>query len=125
MRTDAPVDLIAVDAHAGYYLRQTVLERLREDVVAPARAAGYEKARLVGISLGGLGAALYATDHADHLAGLILLLPSSATSLCCERSREPAVSDAGRQATSGMTTISGDSGAGSSVTERRERRCRP
>jgi pimeloyl-ACP methyl ester carboxylesterase len=75
MRTGAPADLIVVDAHFGYYLRRTVLERLRQDVVAPARAAGYDRVWLVGISLGGLGAALYATEHAGDLEGLVLLAP--------------------------------------------------
>jgi hypothetical protein len=36
------VDLVAVDALLGYYLRRTVLERLRQEVVAPARGASYE-----------------------------------------------------------------------------------
>jgi pimeloyl-ACP methyl ester carboxylesterase len=75
MRTEAPADLIVVDAHFGYYLRRTVLERLRQDVVAPAHAAGYASVWLVGISLGGLGASLYASEHSRELDGMVLLAP--------------------------------------------------
>ena len=32
------VDLVAVDAHAGYYFGRTLTDRLWEDVLAPARA---------------------------------------------------------------------------------------
>jgi pimeloyl-ACP methyl ester carboxylesterase len=75
LRSEAPADLVAVDMHVGYYARRTVLERLRQDVIAPAREAGYEKIWLVGISLGGLGASLYAAEHAADLEGLVLLAP--------------------------------------------------
>jgi pimeloyl-ACP methyl ester carboxylesterase len=75
LRSEAPADLAAVDVHVGYYARRTVLERLRKDVIAPAREAGYEKIWLVGISLGGLGASLYAAEHAADLQGLVLLAP--------------------------------------------------
>src|ERR671930_1091173 len=47
-------DALAVDAHYGYYGRRTVLERLAEDVVLPAREQGYREVWLVGISMGGL-----------------------------------------------------------------------
>ena len=74
-RSGAPADLVAVDVHVGYYARRTVLERLRKDVIAPAREAGYEKIWLGGISLGGLGASLYAAEYAADLQGLVLLAP--------------------------------------------------
>jgi pimeloyl-ACP methyl ester carboxylesterase len=44
-------------------------------VVGPARAAGYERIWIVGISLGGSGAITFARDHADAVAGLVLLSP--------------------------------------------------
>jgi pimeloyl-ACP methyl ester carboxylesterase len=75
LRTEAPADLVAVDMHVGYYARRTALERLRKDVITPAREAGYEKIWLVGISLGGLGASVYAAEHAADLEGLVLLAP--------------------------------------------------
>ena len=32
-------DMVSVDAHPGYYVERKLLERLKEDVIAPARAA--------------------------------------------------------------------------------------
>ena len=67
--------MAAVDAHFGYYARRTVLERLREDVVLPARAQGYEHIWLVGVSMGGLGATAYASTYPNEVTGLMLLAP--------------------------------------------------
>ncbi|MEZ4382377.1 MAG: alpha/beta hydrolase [Nannocystaceae bacterium] len=69
------VDLVAVNAHAGYYFGRTLPDRLWEDVLAPARAEGYREIWLVGISMGGLGALLTAQRHADAIDGLVLLAP--------------------------------------------------
>ena len=56
-------DIIIADAHLGYFRNHSVLRRLREDVVAPARAQGYRTVWMVGISLGGFGALAYACLH--------------------------------------------------------------
>ena len=69
------VHAVAVDAHYGYYHSRTLFERLTSDVVAAARASGFERIWLAGISMGGFGAAAYAAHHADQLAGLLLLAP--------------------------------------------------
>jgi len=68
-------DTIAVDAHFGYYRERSLLTRLREDIVLPARAAGYESIWLLGISMGGFGSLLYAAEHPDEIDGVILLAP--------------------------------------------------
>lgn len=68
-------DAIAVDAHFGYYRERSLLPRLREDVIKPARARGYENIWLLGISLGGFGSLLYAEAHPEDIDGLILLAP--------------------------------------------------
>ena len=70
-----PVDLLAVDAHLGYYLNGTVIERLETDVIAPARARGYRRIWLVGISIGGLGSLLYLRAHPGVVSGVVLLAP--------------------------------------------------
>lgn len=70
-----PIDLIAVDAHLGYYRKRTVIERLHADVIAPARAAGYESIWLAGTSLGGLGTLLHLRDHPEDLDGVVALAP--------------------------------------------------
>jgi pimeloyl-ACP methyl ester carboxylesterase len=68
-------DTVAVDAHLGYYMERSLLHRLHEDVVLPARSAGYAKIWLLGISMGGLGALLYASEHPDEVDGVVLLAP--------------------------------------------------
>ncbi len=69
------VDAVAVDAHFGYYYSRTLLTRLHDDVIAPARAEGYQQVWLLGVSMGGLGALLYAQKHAQTIDGLVLLAP--------------------------------------------------
>lgn len=68
-------DLIAVDANYAYYRARTIIPRLRQDVIAPAQRAGYERIWLVGISLGGLGALLYLKAHPEDVNGVVLLSP--------------------------------------------------
>lgn len=74
-RHGVEIDLVAADAHLGYYRDRSVVVRLREDVVRPARATGYREIWLVGASLGGVGALLYARDHAEDLSGVFALAP--------------------------------------------------
>jgi pimeloyl-ACP methyl ester carboxylesterase len=70
-----PVDMISVDAHVGYYMNGTILARLREDVIEPARARGYENIWLIGNSLGGVGSLSYAREYPDEISGIVLLGP--------------------------------------------------
>jgi pimeloyl-ACP methyl ester carboxylesterase len=70
-----PVDAIAADARSDYYLDKSVLGRLHTGVIAPARRRHAGPVWLLGISLGGMGAALYARAHPGEIAGLILLAP--------------------------------------------------
>ena len=69
------IDVVAVDAHMDYYLEHSVVERLETDVIAPARAKGYRRIWLMGISLGGMGALAYARGHEMDVEGVILLAP--------------------------------------------------
>lgn len=68
-------DTVAVDAHFGYYRERSLLPRLHEDIVLPARKAGYEQVWLLGISMGGFGSLLYASEHPEQVHGVILLAP--------------------------------------------------
>lgn len=67
--------LVQADAHMGYYKDRSVVDRLHVDVIAPARAQGYRHIWLAGISLGGLGALLYADEHPEEVDGLLLIAP--------------------------------------------------
>jgi len=70
-----PADIVVADLHFGYYLRHSALERLREDVIEPAKRQGYETISLAGISLGGLGALLYTMEYPKDVQRLMLLAP--------------------------------------------------
>ena len=67
------VDLQLVHAHAGYYGSGQIVERLHHDVIRPARARGYARIWLCGISLGGYGALRYAAAHGSRLGGVLAL----------------------------------------------------
>ena len=69
------MDVVAVDAHLGYYRTRTVLERIRTDVIEPARRRGYEEIWLAGTSLGGLGSLLYLRDHREEIRGVLAIAP--------------------------------------------------
>ena len=75
---NANFDVVAVNAHWGYYRDYTVVERLHRDVIEPALAR-YDRIWLVGISMGGFGAAAYAQTYPGHVEGLILLAPFMGT----------------------------------------------
>ncbi len=68
-------DVVAVDAHFGYYRERNLIPRLHEDIIAPARDAGYRQIWLLGISMGGFGSLLYASQYPEEIAGVILLSP--------------------------------------------------
>jgi pimeloyl-ACP methyl ester carboxylesterase len=68
-------DIAIVDAHLGYFNDRSVLTRLHEDVVQPARAMGYAQIWLVGISLGGFAALGYAARYENEVDGLVVLAP--------------------------------------------------
>lgn len=68
-------DVVAVDAHFGYYRSGEVVERLRQDIIGPARALGYRNIWLVGVSMGGFGATSYASRYPEDISGLILVSP--------------------------------------------------
>ncbi len=70
-----PFDMVAVEASLGYYANQSIVDRLKEDVIGPAKAGGYEHIWLVGVSMGGLGALFYTMAYPEDIDGLLLLSP--------------------------------------------------
>jgi len=68
-------DIVIPDLHFGYYIKRSAVERLHEDVIRPAQEKGYRHIRLVGISVGGLGALLYAQMHPGLVDEVVLIAP--------------------------------------------------
>ena len=64
-----------VDVKPSLYLGSRIVELLKTEVIEPAKAEGYEKIYLVGISLGGHGALLYATKYPEDVDGIVILAP--------------------------------------------------
>lgn len=71
-----PFEIVAADVGLPRYMRRTVVTALERDVIGPARVARPDRPIwLGGISLGALGAVLYAREHPDHVDGLVLIAP--------------------------------------------------
>jgi ubiquinone/menaquinone biosynthesis C-methylase UbiE len=69
------VDLVAVDAHLGYYMNHSLIERLKKDVIDPALTDGYTDIWLVGISMGSMGSVYYLESYPNNIDGMLLLGP--------------------------------------------------
>lgn len=70
-----PVDILAARPDLDHYLEHTIAAEIETVLVAPARAEGYRRIWLLGLSLGGMGALLYARAHPEAVQGVILLAP--------------------------------------------------
>jgi pimeloyl-ACP methyl ester carboxylesterase len=74
-----PVDIAAVHPDLELYLDGDMPAALHRTIVEPALAQGYTRIWLLGISLGGMGALLYASAYTRHVEGLVLLAPFLST----------------------------------------------
>jgi hypothetical protein len=70
-----PFDMAAPNAHIGYYTGRTLTERLKADVIDPARQQGKDDIWMVGFSMGGLGSLLYLQRHPEDIDGVCLIAP--------------------------------------------------
>ena len=73
-RTDE-VDVRMVGAHIGHVTEKTVLQRLRQDVLEPARTQGYQRIWALGISLGGFVSLMQAVEDEPVIEGAVVLAP--------------------------------------------------
>lgn len=78
-RRGITADVIIPDLHVGYYTGRSFEARLKADVIEPARAKGYTRIWLAGISLGGFGSLVYARQNPGVVEGVIALAPFIAT----------------------------------------------
>lgn len=72
-RPDANIYL--ANSHFGYYRERIIGERLRLDVIEPARAAGIDEVWLMGVSLGGFGGIVYSQLYPGEIEGIVLMAP--------------------------------------------------
>ncbi|MBN2645278.1 MAG: alpha/beta hydrolase [Desulfuromonadaceae bacterium] len=70
-----PCDVLVPDAHYGYYRDRSVVERLKQDVIDPARAQGYQHIWLAGFSMGGIGCLFYLREHPQDIETVLLISP--------------------------------------------------
>lgn len=68
-------DVLLASATYVYYRDGTVVQRLHDDVVAPALRAGYQRIWLAGASMGGMGALLYERAYPGQVSGVVLFAP--------------------------------------------------
>ena len=69
------IDIRAVDATMGYYMKDTLVNRLKADIITPAKMRGYQEIWLVGPSMGGLGSLLYSRMHSAEVTGVLAIAP--------------------------------------------------
>lgn len=70
----ARVDMVAVGANINYYYKRMIVDRLHEDVIGPARQH-YDRIWLAGISIGGTGSLLYASQYPEDVDGIVIFAP--------------------------------------------------
>ncbi len=75
LASGASVEVIALDATLGYYMRGIAAERIEADVAVPARErVGDKPVWLIGASMGGFGTMHYASQY-GHVDGLLAIAP--------------------------------------------------
>jgi esterase/lipase superfamily enzyme len=77
-----------LDVKPSLYLGSRIVELVKTEVIEPAKAEGYEEIYLVGISLGGHGALLYATTYPEDIDGIVVLAPFISGDLVSEAIEE-------------------------------------
>jgi len=68
-------DVLLAGVTFAYYMEGRMPQRLREEIMLPARAQGYQEIWLVGASMGGMGALMYDREYPGDAEGLVLLAP--------------------------------------------------
>jgi pimeloyl-ACP methyl ester carboxylesterase len=72
-------EIVMGEIRAAWFADGSIVERIREHVVRPARARGHHRIWLAGISLGALACLSYAARHGGEIEGILLLSPYPAT----------------------------------------------
>jgi len=68
-------DVVLTSATMAYYRGSLVIDRLHDEIVVPAKRAGYKRVWLVAASMGGMAAILYEYKYPGMLNGVVLFAP--------------------------------------------------
>lgn len=68
-------DVVLTGISLAYYMEGRMPQRMREEVILPAKERGYKEIWLVGASMGGMGILMYDREYAGDITGLVLLAP--------------------------------------------------
>jgi hypothetical protein len=71
----AIVDIMSINVQPTLYLNKRIVEKMKSRVIEPAKSSGYEHIYLLGTSLGGHAALIYAIAYPDDIEGLFLFSP--------------------------------------------------
>lgn len=74
-RRQLPFDIVVPNAHFGYYKDRSLVVRLSQDIIEPARRQGYRNIWLAGFSMGGMGSLLYIRERPQDVDGILLVSP--------------------------------------------------
>ncbi|HUQ28989.1 MAG TPA: alpha/beta hydrolase-fold protein [Usitatibacter sp.] len=72
-------EIVMAEVRAAWFADGTIVQRIHDELIVPARARGRSRIWIAGISLGGLAALSYAARHASEVAGIVLISPYPAT----------------------------------------------
>jgi pimeloyl-ACP methyl ester carboxylesterase len=72
-------EVVMAQVRGAWFADGSIVRRIRESVVLPARGRGRSRIWLAGVSLGGLAALSYAARHEEDIEGIVLISPYPAT----------------------------------------------
>jgi pimeloyl-ACP methyl ester carboxylesterase len=68
-------DILLVDTRLAYFNAGNIANRIQQEIVIPAKKAGYKNIWFVGTSLGGLGTLIYNKNYPGTIDGIVLIAP--------------------------------------------------
>ena len=72
-------EVVMAEVRAAWFADGSIVQRIHDELVVPARKRGRSRIWLAGVSLGGLAALSYAARHQGEVAGILLISPYPAT----------------------------------------------
>jgi len=80
-------DALVIESDMGYFWRESLPDRVYQDILLPFHERGYKTIILVGVSIGGYGALWINHEYGDWIAATVLLAPMLGRESIVERIR--------------------------------------